>query len=296
MNQPATETNLPSSDHGSVVYRLDDELWVDGVATGVETTGPPRWRPGHPGQLTYFSHSRPERAGIFLFERVYLWNLTTGEETLLLDIDDHGWEEAGHLDWNKSGTMAVFAARQPNGHFVPHLFDIDTGEISRVETQVQIIDTVFGPGGRMAGVDTSLAADQLEPVVWVTRDGRVEPVDSSIGVNRDPVVSPDGRYMANIRASGLLARAFIGRWDLVITDLEDGTTRIVGDGGDGFGPPRWIDNLTLIAKHGRYNQAGIIASIPDVVTVQADTGTIAAASDIPLGAWDPDPMIRSEAD
>ncbi|MGI9609469.1 MAG: hypothetical protein ACR2NL_04155, partial [Acidimicrobiia bacterium] len=112
---------------------------------------------------------------------------------------------------------------------------------------------------------------------------------TSIGVNRDPVVSPDGRYVANIRASGPLARVFIGRWDLVITDLQTQTEWLAGDGRDGFGPPRWIDTTTLVAKHGRYSDQGVIASIPDTVVVDVGTRRIAPLSDIPQGAWDPDP-------
>jgi hypothetical protein len=289
-----TETAASSADRSEpVVYRLDNELWIDDVALGIETTGPPRWRSGFPDQLTYVSHSRPERAGVFLFERIHLRNLTTGEDTILIDIEDHGWAEAGHPDWSISGTEMVFAARESDGRFVPHVFDLDTGEITRFETVVQIIDTVFAPDGQIMGVDTSRAAEQIEPVVWVSEDGRVEPIESSIGVNRDPAVSPDGRYVANIRASGPLARVFVGRWDLVITDLQTGVTRVVGDGADGFGPPRWIDEFTLIAKHGRYNRAGIVAAVPDVVTVHAGTGAVVPAPDLPLGAWDPDPLVSS---
>jgi hypothetical protein len=70
----------------------------------------------------------------------------------------------------------------------------------------------------------------------------------------------------------------------------------VGDGDDGFGPPRWIDDNTLVAKPGRYDAQGVIASIPDVVTVDGALGAIEVLDRLPLRSWDPDPTTDSGCD
>ncbi|MFW2381677.1 MAG: hypothetical protein ACN4GZ_07970 [Acidimicrobiales bacterium] len=287
--EPNEDPVPPQSAETSFLYRLDDELWVDGEPIGVATGGPARWRPGHIDQIAYVTHSQPSRAGVFLFERVHLRNLSSGTTEVVLDIEDHGWSEAGHIDWDPTGTRLVFAAQEPTGLWVPHILEIRTGELRRIDSEVAVIDTVFAPDGRIAAIDITDAAAQFEPVVWLDMEGRVDVVATSVGVNRDPVVSPDGRFVANIRASGPLARIFIGRWDLVITDLQTETEWLIGDGRDGFGPPRWIDNSSVVAKHGRYSEEGVIASIPDTVIINVETRAVTLASDIPARAWDPDP-------
>ena len=272
-----------------IVYRYDNDLYVDNKPLGVETGGPARWRPGHPDEVAYVAHSDPKQSGVFLFEQLYLRNIVTGEERLLLDIADHGFAEAGHNDFDVTGDRIVFAARTDGGDFMPHLLEVETGAVAVIETETQVIDTVFAPDGRVMGIDTTHDDEQFEPVAWVGEDGSVEPLDASSGVNRDPVVSPDGRYVANIRSSGLLARMFVGRWDLVVTDLESGKEWVIGDGGDGFGPPRWVDERTVVAKHGTYNSLGVVSGIPDTATVDVVEGTISVVESLPDGAWDPDP-------
>lgn len=289
MAEGELEPTLADGELPDLLYRLDDELWVDDVSLGITTGGPARWRPNHPDQLSYISHSDVRRSGVFLFEQVHVRNLATGEEEILLDVIDHGWAEAGHIDWNPAGTQVVFVAREPGAPFLAHVLDVESGVVSQINSETQVIDTVFAPDERIVGIDTSGEGSQLEVVAWIGMNGEVEPIGSGGGVNRDPVVSPDGRYVANIRASGPLARVFIGRWDLVVTDLETQREWLIGDGQDGFGPPRWIDSRTLVAKHGRYNQAGIIAGIPDVVTVDVVGETITPLEQVPAGAWDPDP-------
>jgi hypothetical protein len=168
------------------------------------------------------------------------------------------------------------------------VLDAATGEVTQVPTDVQIIDTVFTAEGRILGVDTSGSASQSETLAWVDVDGTVTAIPPSEGVNRDPVASPDMRYVANIRATGPLSRVGIGRWDLVVTDLTTGDEWTIGDGSDGFGPPRWTSDETLVAKHARYNSSGIVASIPDVVEVDVTTGEVIVVEDR-TAAWDPDP-------
>jgi Tol biopolymer transport system component len=275
---------------GDIVYRFGDDLFIDGKPVGVQTGGPPRWRPGHPDEIVYVAHSDSKRSGVFLFEQLYLYNIVTGEERLILDIEDHGWAEAGHNDFDDTGDRIVFAAQEGGGDFKPHVLEVETGEVTAVGTETQVIDTVFAPDGRIMAIDTTHNDEQFEPVAWVGEDGSVEPLETSAGVNRDPVVSPDGRYVANIRSSGLLARMFVGRWDLIVTDLESGKEWAIGDGGDGFGPPRWVDDRTVVAKHGTYNGLGVISGVPDTATVDVVEGTIAVVETIPDGAWDPDPL------
>jgi len=284
------QTEESAASPGDIVYRLDDDLYVNDEPVGIETGGPARWRPGHPDEIAYVWHSDPKRSGVFLFERLYLYDVETGKERLLLDIEDHGWDEAGHNDFDESGDRIVFAAQEDGGDFQPYVLDVESGEVSAVETETQVIDTVFAPDGRILAIDTTHNDEQFEPVAWVGEDGSVEPLETSTGVNRDPVVSPDGRYVANIRSSGLLARMFVGRWDLIVTDLESGEEWAIGDGGDGFGPPRWVDERTVVAKHGSYNSLGVIWGRPDTATVDVVDGTITLLEDIPEGAWDPDPL------
>lgn len=279
-----------TADPGDLVYREGNELYVDGEPVGVETGGPARWRPGHPDELAYVWHSSPRRSGVFLFERLYLYNIETGEERLILDIDDYGWAEAGHNDFDESGDRVVFAAHEKGGNFQPYVLDIESGEVSRVETDTQVIDTVFAPDGRIMAVDTTRADLQHEPIVWVGEDGSLEPLPSSAGVNRDPVVSPDGRMVANIRPDGLLARLFVGRWQLVVTDLESGDEWIVGGAKDSFGPPRWLDERTVVVRHSKLNSIGIMAGDSRPAEVDVINGTITRLDDLPADAWDPDPL------
>jgi Tol biopolymer transport system component len=287
-----TTTPTPGVDPAqvSLVYRLQEELWVDDANLGIEAYGPPRWRPGH-NQITYGRHSDRTRAGIFLFEEIVLHDVATGEESILLDIGDHGWSDAGHFDWDPAGTRLVFAAQAPGAFFQPHILDVPSGRITRLASRGQVIDTVFTTDGRILGIDTSRADDQQELIAWVDEDGGIAPISPSAGVNRDPVVSPDGRFVANIRASNLLARVGIGRWDLIITDLTTGTEWVAGDGLDGFGPPRWIDSRTLVAKHARYSTEGVVDGIPDVALVDAETRSVTIRDDVAQGAWDPDPFF-----
>ncbi len=275
---------------GDIVYRYGDDLYIDNKPLGIETGGPARWRPGHPDEILYVAHSDQQRSGIFLFEQLYLRNVETGEERLLLDIADLGFDEAGHSDFDETGERIVFAAQKDGSDFTPYILEVETGEVSAIETETQVIDTVFTPGGRIMGIDTTYNDEQFEPVAWVGQDGSVEPLRTSTGVNRDPAVSPDGRYVANIRASGLLARAFVGRWDLIVTDLESGKEWAIGDGDDGFGPPRWVDERTVVAKHGTYNALGVISGTPDTTTVDVVDGTVSVVETLPDGAWDPDPL------
>lgn len=275
---------------GDIVYRYGDDLYIDNKPLGIETGGPARWRPGHPDEIVYVAHSDQKRSGVFLFEQLYLRNIATGEERLLLDIADHGFDEAGHNDFDESGERIVFAAQKDGGDFMPYVLEVETGAVTPIETETQVIDTVFAPDGRIMAIDTTFNNEQFEPVAWVGEDGSVEPLETSTGVNRDPVVSPDGRYVANIRSSGLLARMFVGRWDLIVTDLESGKEWAIGDGGDGFGPPRWVDERTVVAKHGTYNGLGVISGTPDTATVDVIDGTVSVVETIPDGAWDPDPL------
>jgi hypothetical protein len=280
----------PEAVPGDIVYRYGDDLYVDNKPLGIETGGPARWRPGRPDEIVYVAHSDQKRSGVFLFEQLYLRNIVTGEERLLLDIADHGFDEAGHNDFDESGERIVFAAKKDGGDFMPHILEVETGDVTAIETETQVIDTVFAPDGRIMAIDTTHNDEQFEPVAWVDEDGSVEPLETSTGVNRDPAVSPDGRYVANIRSSGLLARMFVGRWDLIVTDLESGKEWVVGDGGDGFGPPRWVDERTVVAKHGTYNGLGVISGTPDTATVDVVDGTISSLDGLPDGAWDPDPL------
>lgn len=283
-------TEEPQAVPNDIVYRYDNDLYIDNKPLGIETGGPARWRPGHPDEIVYVAHSDRKRSGVFLFEQLYLRNIVTGEERLLLDIVDHGFHEAGHNDFDASGDRIVFAAQKDGGDFMPYVLQVDTGEVTAIETRTQVIDTVFAPDGRIMAIDTTHDDEQFEPVAWVGEDGSVEPLGTSTGVNRDPAISPDGRYVANIRSSGLLARMFVGRWDLIVTDLESGEEWVVGDGGDGFGPPRWVDERTVVAKHGTYNGLGVVSGIPDTVTVDVVDGTISVVDTLPDGAWDPDPL------
>jgi Tol biopolymer transport system component len=225
---------------------------------------------------------------VFFFEQVRLHDVESGEDRLLLDVADHGWQEAGHFDWDPTGSQLVFAARENGGSFRPQVLDMASGEVTRVPTGIQIIDTVFAADGRILGIDTSGAASQLETPAWVGLDGTVTAITPSEGVNRDPVASPDMRYVANIRATGPLSRVGLGRWDLVINDLTTGEEWTVGDGEDGFGPPRWISDEVLVAKHARYDSEGVIASLPDVVLVDVTTDEITLIAGR-TAAWDPDP-------
>ncbi len=271
-----------------ILYYANNELYIDDEALGVETHGPARWRPDHPDELTYIRHSDPMRSRVFLFERVYLYNLETGEERVILDIDDHGWSEAGHNDWDASGERMVFAAKDDSGEFKPYVVDVATGEVEAVGTETQVIDTVFAPDGRILGVDTTEAEDSYEPIAWIGDDGSVEPLESSVGVNRDPAVSPNSRYLANIRASGLLARLFVGRWDLVVTDLQSGVEWAIGDGDVGFGPPRWVDDRTVVAWHASYNSLGVISSIDGIAAIDVIDGTVTDLGSLSNDAWNPD--------
>lgn len=282
----STTGTPPSS--AVLLYRLDGELHVDGASIDVGAAGPARWRPGHATQVTYGVHASERAAGVFFFEQVRLRDIESGEDRLLLDIAHHGWHEAGHFDWDPTGSRLVFAARDHGGSFRPHVLDVATGEVTRVPTDVQIIDTVFADEGRILGIDTSGAARRSETLAWVGLDGTVTAIAPGEGVNRDPAASPDMRQVANIRATDPLSRVGLGRWDLVITDLATGEERTVGDGEDGFGPPRWISDEILVAKHARYDSAGIVASLPDVVLVDVATGEIAVVEGR-TAAWDPDP-------
>jgi len=287
-NEADSTVSLPKGPP-PLLYRLDNELYVDGDPLDLAAIGPPRWRPGHPNQVTFGVHSSERSAGVFLFEEVWLADLETGEERVLLDVGDFGWSEAGHFDWDRTGDLLVFAAREDDGKFRPQVLEVATDEVTRIETNVQIIDTVFADDGRMLGVDTSNERSQSETLAWIDFDGTVTAIAPSSGVNRDPAASPDLRHVANIRSTGVLSRVGLGRWDLVVTDLVSGDEWMIGDGNDGFGPPRWINDERLVAKHARYDANGVLSSVPDIVFVSVTTGEISVVEGR-ARAWDPDPF------
>ena len=128
--------------------------------------------------------------------RIDVVSLDTGERKIILEhAKDAMYVETGHLIYEQAGTgnlMAVLfdlTSLEVTGDPVPVVQGVRGNLPGYVDYAVSDNGTlVYVPGTSTGGVDRAL--------VWVDREGAVEPLGAPPGSYRDPRLSPDGRRLA----------------------------------------------------------------------------------------------------
>ncbi|HXV61398.1 MAG TPA: protein kinase [Vicinamibacteria bacterium] len=195
---------------------------------------------GEPEQLTTppegESHGWPSGVpndGVVLFARSPVRFATSGAELAALSLDtgevrtlgltgtSPRYVRTGHLVFAVAdGTVRVVP-------FDPDRLEVTGGPVPLVENVVVktsgAADFDVSDAGRLVYLEGSGSSSASRRLVWVSRDGREEPIDASGGGYHTPHISPDGTRVAVDRADADGA-------DIWIFDLSRGTeTKLTAD-------------------------------------------------------------------
>lgn len=186
--------------------------------------------------------------------------------------NDAGWTDMGHPSWLRSDDWIYVAAKTEPGvdsrDFGIWRIHVATGEQQAVWTNP---DRVIGdPEGSAEGdilcmfqtSDGALLTGKLD--IWrcepdgtarraVTSETNWEtPSPSS---DYDPTASPDGRWVAWLRADDPTWFLGLGRWSAAVASADGQTTRRAlpyDDPNSISANPHWLDNHTLVAERSTY--------------------------------------------
>jgi serine/threonine-protein kinase len=184
-------------DDGTIVY-TDSRRFLSRVSSeGVSQKGTPLRQPGTVGVATL--SPLPGSHGVLLTmcfgncsvqSDVYVYDFSADSMRLLVRQAAGAWyAPTGHLLYT-SRDGGLYAAR-----FNPSRLALESGAVPVIENVDPTRFTLSASGSALYALDPSTQSSS--DLVWVTRDGRAEPVDSTWrGRFEYPALSPDGSSLA----------------------------------------------------------------------------------------------------
>ncbi len=300
---PVTICAVPSRPFG-VTWTSDDTLiyaaWTGGLLEVPSAGGSPKVLTAVDAELGEFSHRLPAmlpggRAVLFTVthsvsgwdtSKIVVMSLETGERKVLVDGGaDARYVSSGHLVYVRMGTLMA----------VP--FDIERLEVvgdpvAIIDGIAQAVDATYRPNdtgmaqfrvsnsGTMAYVPGGIFPETRRSLVWVDRDGAIEPLDAPLRSYWSPRLSPNGSRITVYTYSNTLPQVWI-------YDVGRSTLSLLTPNGQSQAP-KWTHYGTRVVYSS--STSGLISNLVWMMADGSDSPEylMEGEDEVWAGSWSPD--------